>query len=124
MPLMQLVFMFGEIDCREGLLLAVEKLKYDSLEEAMAVLIAIYTDTLLDLIETRGFEIFVHPVPSVLNETRHVVRPFNKALQAKVRYAVALISQRSSRFQSRDFMLDPPDSFLIFTEPGYSNIHY
>ena len=91
MPLMQLVFMFGEIDCREGLLLAVEKLKYDSLEEAMAVLIAIYTDTLLDLIETRGFEIFVHPVPSVLNETRHVVRPFNKALQAKVRHAVALI---------------------------------
>ena len=77
--------MFGEIDCREGLLLAVEKLKYDSLEEAMGVLIEIYAGALLDLIQTRGFRIFVHPVPSVLNETRHVVRPFNQALRLKVR---------------------------------------
>lgn len=76
--------MFGEIDCREGLLLAVEKLKYDSLEEAMTVLINIYAEALLDLIKTRGFDIFVHPVPSVLNETRHVVRPFNQTLQKKV----------------------------------------
>ncbi len=76
--------MFGEIDCREGLLLAVEKLKYDSLDEAMAVLIDIYAHALLDLIKTRHFKIFVHPVPSVLNETRHVVRPFNEALQKKV----------------------------------------
>ena len=82
--LMQLIFMFGEIDCREGLLLAVEKLKYDSLDEAMAVLIDIYAEALLDLIRTRHFKIFVHPVPSVLNETRHVVRPFNQALQKKV----------------------------------------
>lgn len=75
--------MFGEIDCREGLLLAVEKLKYDSMETAMAVLLDIYTETLLDLVERRHFIIHVHPVPSVLNETRHVVRPFNEALRAK-----------------------------------------
>ena len=76
--------MFGEIDCREGLLLAIEKLKYDNMETAMAVLLDIYVETLLDLVEKRKFIIYVHPVPSVLNETRHVVRPFNTALQKKV----------------------------------------
>lgn len=80
-----MVFMFGEIDCREGLLLAVDKLKYDSMEEAVQVLIDIYSSVLLELIRSRGFEIFVHPVPSVLNETRHVVQPFNKALKVKVK---------------------------------------
>ena len=76
--------MFGEIDCREGLLLAIEKLKYDNMEAAMAVLLDIYVETLLDLVEKRKFTIYVHPVPSVLNETRHVVRPFNTALRQKV----------------------------------------
>jgi len=80
---MQLIFMFGEIDCREGLLLAVEKLKYDSMETAMTILIDFYTETLLDLVERRKFIIYIHPVPSVLNETRHIVRPFNDALQMK-----------------------------------------
>lgn len=32
-PPVQVVFMFGEIDCREGLLGAVEKGRYDSLED-------------------------------------------------------------------------------------------
>lgn len=82
---MQLVFMFGEIDCREGLLLAVDKLKYDSMEDAMGVLADIYAGVLLDLARNRRFEIFVHPVPSVLNETRHVVKPFNDVLRRTVR---------------------------------------
>lgn len=34
--------MFGEIDCREGLLLAVDKLKYPDLDAAMRVLADIY----------------------------------------------------------------------------------
>jgi hypothetical protein len=38
----QVVFMFGEIDCREGLLLAVDKLKYPDLQAAMRVLVDIY----------------------------------------------------------------------------------
>lgn len=81
---MQLVFMFGEIDCREGLLLAVDKLKYESMEAAMEVLADLYVRVLLKLTQSRRFEIFVHPVPSVLNETRHVVQPFNACLQKKV----------------------------------------
>ena len=76
--------MLGEIDCREGLLLAVDKLKYDTMEQAMAVLIGLYVRVLLGLIAQRRFEVFVHPVPPVLDETRHVVQPFNRALQREV----------------------------------------
>ena len=42
MGLLQVIFMFGEIDCREGLLLAVDKLKYPDLQAAMHVLADIY----------------------------------------------------------------------------------
>ena len=84
----QVVFMLGEIDCREGLLLAVDKLKYDTMEQAMAVLIGLYVRVLLGLIAQRGFEVFVHPVPPVLDETRHVVQPFNRALQREVGFGV------------------------------------
>ena len=77
--------MFGEIDCREGLLLAVDKLKYESMADAVSVLVDIYVDVLEGLIVDRHMEVFVHPVPPVLNETRHVVEPFNAALQEKVR---------------------------------------
>lgn len=40
--ILQAIFMFGEIDCREGLTMAVDKLKYDTLEAAMDVLLDIY----------------------------------------------------------------------------------
>ena len=76
--------MLGEIDCREGLLLAVDKLKYDTMEQAMGVLIGLYVRVLLGLIAQRCLEVFVHPVPPVLDETRHVVQPFNRALQREV----------------------------------------
>ena len=39
---MQVIFMFGEIDCREGLTMAVDKLKYETVEAAMDVLLNIY----------------------------------------------------------------------------------
>ena len=40
--LLQVIFLFGEIDCREGLTMAVDKLKYETLEAAMQVLLQIY----------------------------------------------------------------------------------
>ena len=41
-------------------------------------------DVLLKLVQERGFEMFVHPIAPVLNETRHVVAPFNRKLQQQV----------------------------------------
>ncbi len=81
---MQVIVLLGEIDCREGLLLAVDKLKYDSVDEAMHVLADIYLDVLTRLVESRASTVYVHPVPPVLNETRHIVMPFNAVMKAKV----------------------------------------
>ncbi|DBA71347.1 TPA: hypothetical protein ACH3X2_011156 [Trebouxia sp. C0005] len=80
----QVIFMFGEIDCREGLTMAVDKLKYETVDDAMDVLLHIYKDVLLKLVQERGFEMFVHPIAPVLNETRHVVAPFNNKLQQQI----------------------------------------
>lgn len=41
-------------------------------------------DVLMKLVQQRGFEMFVHPIAPVLNETRHVVAPFNHKLQQQV----------------------------------------
>lgn len=70
--------MFGEIDCREGLTGACEKLKYADLEAAMRELCGIYLSQLRRLIRERGFEVFVHPTAPVLNETRSTVRLFEQ----------------------------------------------
>lgn len=82
---MQVILLFGEIDCREGLLLAVDKLKYENVHEAMHVLADIYLDVLTQLVEERDLQVYVHPVPPVLNETRHIVMPFNIVMKEKVR---------------------------------------
>ncbi|CAL8471421.1 g10963 [Coccomyxa elongata] len=81
------IVMFGEIDCREGLLLAVDKLKYGDIQEAMGVLADIYVEVLTRTVRERNLHVFVHPVPPVLNETRHIVTPFNDLLRERVREA-------------------------------------
>ena len=72
--------MFGEIDCREGILLAVEKLKYESLEEGTAHVIDIYLDTLKKL---NKFDLMIHPVLPVIDITRNNVMVFNQILKEK-----------------------------------------
>jgi tetratricopeptide (TPR) repeat protein len=79
------IFAFGEIDCREGLLVAVERAKYADLAEGIATTVEVYVSTLVRLVARRGFVAMVHPVPPVLNETRPVVKEFNAALAARVR---------------------------------------
>ncbi|KAL0051898.1 hypothetical protein WJX82_004074 [Trebouxia sp. C0006] len=97
----QVIFMFGEIDCREGLTMAVDKLKYETVDAAMDVLLHIYKDVLLQLVQDRGFEMFVHPIAPVLNETRHVVAPFNHKLQQQIE-----ILSRAPEAQGRLHWLD------------------
>ena len=50
----------------------------------MAATANIYVALLQDLVASRGFELFVHPVPPVLNETRAIVVPFAEVLRQKV----------------------------------------
>eukprot|EP00850_Spirogloea_muscicola_P010195 SM000059S18672 [mRNA] locus=s59:358069:363417:+ [translate_table: standard] len=85
-----LIMMFGEIDCREGIL---------DVEEGIEVTVDIYIKVLLKLIHKRGFKIFVHPVPPVLDITRPVVIIYNRILRAKV-------SAASKQLQGKLYWLD------------------
>lgn len=75
------IFNIGEIDCREGLLQAINSCKYDTMEEAIETVVEIYVRFLQEQMEQRDFYTFVHPVFPVLDETRTVVLQFNEKLE-------------------------------------------
>lgn len=79
-PRSTIIFLFGEIDCREGFLVSVQKARYKDLDEAAQFTIDIYMDILKSLVEQYQYEIFVHPIVPVLDATRHVVIPFMNLL--------------------------------------------
>ncbi|XP_078368702.1 uncharacterized protein LOC144652530 [Oculina patagonica] len=108
------IFNIGEIDCREGLLRAVNSCKYDTKEEAIKATMDIYISFLKEQQEQRGFVTFVHPILPVLNETRSVVLEFNENLKAGVEscrgphwleFMNALLVNGGSEFRS-EFKLD------------------
>jgi len=80
----QCVFLFGEIDCREGIIRAVEHGNYPDLTAGCTAVVDIYIQVLLRLVDERHFTIFVQPVAPVLNETRTFVTEFNKVLREQV----------------------------------------
>ncbi|GMH33936.1 hypothetical protein BSKO_01770 [Bryopsis sp. KO-2023] len=84
----QVIMMFGEIDCRDGIMLAVEKCKYDSEAEAIETTVDIYIKLLLRLIRERHFEIFIHPISPVLDVTRPVVKSYMSCLKRKALDAI------------------------------------
>jgi len=85
------LFIFGEIDCREGLVVCVEKCRYDDIEEGAEVTIKIYMDQLVKLVKRKDLTIYVHPVNPVIKETRHIVKIFNRILMKAVqRYGAQL----------------------------------
>lgn len=81
------LFIFGEIDCREGLLVSVERCRYKDVDEGIAVTVDIYVQKLVEIQKKYDFKILVHPVPPVLDLTRDVVKRFNRVCQAKVNAA-------------------------------------
>ena len=78
------IFAFGEIDCREGLLLAVQRARYKDVQEGIETVVAIYVSALVELAKRRRFRVIIHPVPPVLKETREVVKRFNATLKGRV----------------------------------------
>ena len=75
---------FGEIDCREGILVAVERLMYRDLTEGIDVAQNHYLKMLKRLQKMREFQIFVHPVPPVMDITRPTCLEWNKRMEAKL----------------------------------------
>ncbi|CAI5473075.1 unnamed protein product [Closterium sp. Yama58-4] len=98
----EVVVLFGEIDCREGILISVDRTKYKDVEEGVEVTVDIYISVLLSLISTRGFEIFVHPVPSVIPDTRPLARIYNATLRRRC-LAAAATPAAGGRLHMLDF---------------------
>lgn len=79
------LFVLGEIDCREGILVAVEKLRYRDVEEGIERTVRHFIDAAIAIVRERNYTAaFVHPIPPVLDETRCIVRAYN----ARLRYHV------------------------------------
>ena len=78
------LFIFGEIDCREGLLVAVEKDRYEDLEEGMKTCVDIWMKEAGKVVEERGFRAMIHPVIPVLKETRKIVMNYNRIFKRAV----------------------------------------
>ncbi|CAI5535938.1 unnamed protein product [Closterium sp. Naga37s-1] len=98
----EVVVLFGEIDCREGILISVDRTKYKDVEEGVQVTVDIYIAVLLALIAARAFEIFVHPVPSVILETRPLARIYNATLRRRC-LAAAATAAAGGRLHMLDF---------------------
>ncbi|KAJ0411310.1 hypothetical protein ATCC90586_005719 [Pythium insidiosum] len=83
-PRSRVIFLIGEIDCREGILQAFEKCKYETLQEGMEHTIDIFMGVVREVVEKFGFDVFIHPIVPVLNETRPLVIQYNAILKSRV----------------------------------------
>ena len=79
------IFIFGEIDCREGILSAIRKGEYSSAKKAIDLLIDIYVKRIMEVIKARKLtHIYIHQIPPVLEATRSIVNEFNQLLEQKI----------------------------------------
>jgi len=79
------IVIFGEIDCREGLLVAVEKGRYADLEEGMRTTVGYFIKIMEKWAKDKNLKLFIQPVAPVLNETRTIVKKYNKIFEQAVR---------------------------------------
>ena len=52
----------GEIDCREGLIVAVEKGRYESVEEGVQLAVDVYVKAMQEQVAVKEFKVYVHPI--------------------------------------------------------------
>ena len=72
------IFTLGEIDCREGILVGIQKDCYDSVRQGMETTITHFAQVLPNLLKQRKMRVNIHPVLPMLNETRQMVCTFNE----------------------------------------------
>lgn len=82
----EVLLVLGEVDCREGVLMALQKGRYQqSLDEAFKVLVDIYIDIMQQIAaKYRIAKLYIQPAPPVLNETRPIISIFNRHLAARL----------------------------------------
>ncbi|CAL1154169.1 unnamed protein product [Cladocopium goreaui] len=76
------IFLLGEIDCRDGILRSVQKGKHDSFDDALRTVVNVYLDLLVQVRKKLpSNKLFVHPVPIALPETRFLTMAMNTLLE-------------------------------------------
>lgn len=73
----EVMFLIGEIDCREGILVAVERGVYANVEEGMRATLSVFKQVVQDLIRKKRLRVYIHPIIPVLDVTRQIVQMFN-----------------------------------------------
>lgn len=74
----RVLVVLGEIDCREGLLVCIDKGRYATLEEGVETVVKIFLDEAVALSRRKRLRrVLIHPVAPVLDATRHIVEVFN-----------------------------------------------
>jgi hypothetical protein len=91
---------------------SVNRNRYEDLASAIRTTVDIYVGVLRKLALERGYEVFVHPVPPVLNETRAVVKAFNTQLHKSVLAASAACKGRLHWLDFFDRLLSANQSSL------------
>eukprot|EP01032_Pedospumella_encystans_P026298 gene26298-29707_t len=76
-PGSEVILNIGEIDCREGILLAVERDYYATFDEAVQQTLNVFLPVLRDLVAVHKLRVYVHPIPPVLDVTRAIVIRYN-----------------------------------------------
>ncbi|KAA0152348.1 hypothetical protein FNF29_03914 [Cafeteria roenbergensis] len=114
----------GEIDCREGVLLAVEKRRYKDVESGLRKVATILAARLGRLAAERDLTILIQPAAPVLDPTRPIVVAFNAKLQPAIAAEQERLgSQRAAgRLVWLDYlprMLDGSVADLRFREPEF-----
>ena len=108
-PKSDIILLFGEIDCREGILASLQKARYDSLEEAFNVLMDIYIPVIKKVMNSHNFNIFFHPVVPVLDPTRKFVSHLNLVMKKRL----SVLKQHN--------WLDFFDDLLVANDPSLFN---
>ena len=78
----RVVVVLGEIDCREGILAAVEKGTYGSVDEGIRATLGAFFGAIEEQVARRRFRVALHCVLPVLDPTRAMVRRYNAAYEA------------------------------------------
>eukprot|EP01123_Difflugia_compressa_P008757 TRINITY_DN2699_c0_g1_i1.p1 TRINITY_DN2699_c0_g1~~TRINITY_DN2699_c0_g1_i1.p1 ORF type:complete len:211 (+),score=31.73 TRINITY_DN2699_c0_g1_i1:200-832(+) len=104
------IFQYGEIDCREGLVVAMHKCIYEDIAEGAAVAADIYLKVLFEIKEKYDYRIYIHPPSPVIDVTRDIVKIFTNVLKEKV---LAVQSKGIMWLDFEESLLTPDKTKLI-----------
>jgi len=110
----EVIFIIGEIDCREGILLAVERDKYKTVVDGMKHTVGIFMSVLAGIISTKKITALIHPVLPMLKETRPIVIAYNQVYQT--------ILQQKFGTSSCARWLDFFDDLILINEDGVGTL--